>query len=866
MKNVHIFSVLRTAGLRVSFLNIPRIFNILSVFSILSVLSVMNAVNISGFTGVVNAQTVWTGAAGSSLTDAGNWNNGVPTAANPGTININVTELTDTSVPGNASITVNGGASVTTAANNQLNLNAGSNLIIGGGSAGTVTSTYFTRLVGSSTAPGVLTVGKDGEFTCKSYFLIGVSGSHYGTLLIDGGTVNANSNSFTIGDNGHGTVTLNSGTLNVGTTFEIGNHTGSSGTINMYGGTMKVTGGFHIGGGDSLTSANKSTGVFNYYGGTLTSSNTIYVGYGPGAVGTLNVKAGADMTLSQNTEIGVTTFTKDSSTYTSTGNLILEAGTAENHTSLTTSKNISVATNGIGNLTVNSNADFTSTGTLSVAANATGVGTVAIKNGGTANLKTLLLTNSAGASGTVNVEAGGTLNFVDGSAINGGAGNGSLNISGSASATGAFSVAFTSADTAINVKDSGTLSLSFPQIDGSYKAMYLGDGTGKTAVLNVTGSAKLTMTSPSAPNAALGVGGNNGKGYIYYNSSAASEWNATLRLGWGGGTSEGFLYIQDGTVTHKNGYVIVASSAKGHLEVSGDARFTCNNLFVGDSATSGVGSIAGDILVKDSATLNTNVVYLADKNGTLGTFTASDSSSVTVGDVFRVGHSQHYSESGNTSYQGGGSANLTVSGGTVKCGYLELGNLKTTNEVNILSGTFQTTNADVTSTTFGDSKITLAGGDATTVSFAGPLSLGAGTDIRIQDGTSLTGKSLTFNGNSNVEIDGLYTFADLTGALTYNGTGNTLTIHIDDPYMTEGTYTLIDAASAAGKLDAVTLISSMGTTILAADSPYLLYANGLALNYSGAVAPLPEPAAWLLLLCGAGMLAAFRRRRFTSST
>lgn len=71
--------------------------------------------------------------------------------------------------------------------------------------------------------------------------------------------------------------------------------------------------------------------------------------------------------------------------------------------------------------------------------------------------------------------------------------------------------------------------------------------------------------------------------------------------------------------------------------------------------------------------------------------------------------------------------------------------------------------------------------------------------------------------------------------------------------MADGAYTLIDAVGeTSGTLDKLTLVSEFGENVLTGDAltPYLDYANGLALNYTSAIAPVPEPGTWGLMLIG----------------
>ncbi|MDO4628564.1 MAG: hypothetical protein Q4C70_05230 [Planctomycetia bacterium] len=368
-----------------------------------------------GVTPCAVGDTSWTGSAGDNqYATAENWSNGTPASGNPGDVSGMTVSVTDY---------VTLGAGVT------LNINDGANFTAGS----------FTQFQGSGDNVATLNVNAGGTFTSKSYFLVGQATNQHGVLNINGGTVNINSNSFTIGDNGHGTVNLNSGTLNVSTVMEIGNHSPSTGTVNMYGGTLNA-GNIHVGGGDSNdTSKNiqTNTGSLNYYDGEFKSTNLIYVGYGHGATGIFTVKSGADLTLDAPIRLAA----RDREDNTTTGKLILEAGTAENTTTMNHSAAVSVGYADVGLLEVNANATYTNTASVSLGVEATGKGTLHIKSNGTAILEDLNVAHTSGGTSVVNVDANGTMTVNDfniGVDKGSEAGNVSINVAEGGSLTTAY--------------------------------------------------------------------------------------------------------------------------------------------------------------------------------------------------------------------------------------------------------------------------------------------------------------------------------------------------------------------------------------------------------------------------------------------
>ncbi|MDO4628565.1 MAG: PEP-CTERM sorting domain-containing protein [Planctomycetia bacterium] len=367
-------------------------------------------------------------------------------------------------------------------------------------------------------------------------------------------------------------------------------------------------------------------------------------------------------------------------------------------------------------------------------------------------------------------------------------------------------------------------------------------GNSADSILTISETAKFNMTGGNQ----LYLGYRK-KGTLNYNSSAESTWTNTVRIGTG---AEGLLSVTNGKITHSSGYFIVGNDNVGTLAISETAKVKANNLFIGDQYKAS--GVKGVILVKDSGELSSNVIYLADKTNSVGELTVQDNAVVSTGQ-FRLGRSQHYNEAdtSHTSYLGGGTATATINGGSFSCSQLVMGNQKAPCTLNVLAGTFKTT-SNSANTVVGESLIHLAGGDKTTVTLAGSLTLEDTSGIKVTDGTKLTGTSLAFTDNSSLELDGLYQFATLSGSLSFTDDVS-LTVYLDDIFMADGAYTLIEATGqTSGMLDKLTLVSEFGEAVLTGEAltPYLDYANGLVLNYTSAIAPVPEPGTWGLMLIG----------------
>ena len=125
-------------------------------------------------------------------------------------------------------------------------VNANTNVQVGGHGNGTVTQT-------------------GGTFTANSYLSIGRFSGGKGTYAISAGTLNETNaaTALIVGESGNGTLTV-SGSANVTANgaLQLGKNSGSTGTINLNGGTLNAV----------TVSRGAGTGTLNWNGGTLAAS------------------------------------------------------------------------------------------------------------------------------------------------------------------------------------------------------------------------------------------------------------------------------------------------------------------------------------------------------------------------------------------------------------------------------------------------------------------------------------------------------------------------------------------------------------------------------------------------------------------
>lgn len=162
-----------------------------------------------------------------------------------------------------------------------------------------IVSNGFTELSGSTTVIGGSDYGGDGKWliyggtnrVTSSTFALGNNGSaspSKGTILMNGGLLDASGIDMKIGSLGIGTTTISNGTLLVGSAT-LGNGTKAIGTWNIAGGTSRVSSSV------SIANAASSTGNVLVTGGQLfvtNASSTATIEIGVLGVGTMTMSNG----------------------------------------------------------------------------------------------------------------------------------------------------------------------------------------------------------------------------------------------------------------------------------------------------------------------------------------------------------------------------------------------------------------------------------------------------------------------------------------------------------------------------------------------------------------------------------------------
>lgn len=306
-------------------------------------------------TGPLHAQTVWTGGAGDGLWQSvGNWNNGLPASGVVTRISTGASVSLDNAsgatsnllMAGGSTLTVSGGASLTSTRWDVGYFGAGTMVITGTGTQGTVNGTGIVRLVIGNGASGNLTVTDGatvdtGGVSVASVVLLGASsgtgnltlsavGSNRGalealgvsrsagTLTFDGGILRATgANSNLLANFGSGDIVINAGGAFIdsngfnitiaaplggtGGLTKLGAETLSLTTANSYSGLTTISAGY-LNVSDAGALGTSGTGTLVASGGALQVSNDIAIasealtlnGTGPSGLGALRSFSGSN--------------------------------------------------------------------------------------------------------------------------------------------------------------------------------------------------------------------------------------------------------------------------------------------------------------------------------------------------------------------------------------------------------------------------------------------------------------------------------------------------------------------------------------------------------------------------------------------
>jgi hypothetical protein len=250
------------------------------------------------------AATSWLGVDGASLTTAGNWDNGLPTAANPGTINAGALGIDfDNTITGYV-VTQNGGTVTGTAATQRnmfggsWTINAGSLSVDGimglqNGTGVANGNQNFTQTGGIVSTTGQILVGSSNVRTSTFDMSAGTLTTR-NMIVNDGSTLNISGGSFTANNtaNASGLRIRTGATVNIsGGTISMNQEFRSETTINFTGGTTTTTR-FNRDAGFGLVMGGTTAGSVT--AGTLSGTGTIELNWLSGSLMTFRLTDIAD--------------------------------------------------------------------------------------------------------------------------------------------------------------------------------------------------------------------------------------------------------------------------------------------------------------------------------------------------------------------------------------------------------------------------------------------------------------------------------------------------------------------------------------------------------------------------------------------
>ena len=433
-----------------------------------------------------------------------------------------------------------------------VNIGTGAKLTVNGGEFNIGQETAPDPLLPSTgiinNSGGVVIAGPNATFHLGRNGANGVSGTYNqtaGQLFVN---KTGNDASFIGRDGTTGTLNLQGGTADFAGGVNIGTGGGgSNGTINIANATMNVNGWLAMGRdtGGATTTANLNIGAGGVYNHPVGIGGDALIGWQSGTTANVNISNGGQMNYAWWFRVGVDPG--------STGNITIDGAGSKLRQDSAGGARIMIGESGTGNLTVSNggvfevvNSDqFTLGGNTDTNGN-TGVGTMNITGAGS-----LVKTNNwfragAGANGVgrangfVNITSGGTLEAGAWIGIGHEGGNGVLN----------------SVDGNINV--GGEFLVGIDQNTRPFTS---------NGVATISGASKVTAGG-------LIVGRNGGTGVYTQSDTSTTQVNNEMNIGWGGG-GIGAVNVDGGTL-NVNGWTTMGrdGAGQGTLNVSNTGRFT----------------------------------------------------------------------------------------------------------------------------------------------------------------------------------------------------------------------------------------------------------------------------------------------------
>jgi autotransporter-associated beta strand protein/T5SS/PEP-CTERM-associated repeat protein len=683
--------------------------------------------------GAATLNGTWNQNVGSVTVNGGvlNLNNGTLTAtasgqgisvSNAGTVNVNggsATVLNMTRSGSGTLNTTNGSLTVTGTFNNGNTTqfidgntaSASPQLIL---DAGATTSALSDVFVGVARR-GTVTV-QNGSTLTTNDLQVGVSSGSNGSVVISGPNSKAqlslNFNSY-IGVSGAGSLAIsNGGTLNTnGGTLYVAFNSGSTGSIDVNGGTLAAPGALAtIGGGGAASLLIRGNGSV-----TQTGSSVAYLGYGTGSTGTAIVSSGS-----------WTVSTMDVGLFGGTGTLTIQAG--------------GVVTN-------------TGSGYIGVVGYAGGNGTVNI-NGGTWTASggfQIGDTNGQAGTGIVHVNQGGSLSA-----------NGAFNIA--LYPGGTLDIAG-GAVTAPGITASGgrvTWSSGALNVAGGQSLDNLTFGTGITLgtaqALNVTGALTVPTTQTlTLAGGSIAAGSIAGPGQFNLQTGSLQVTNASLTIGSAGPLGA--------SVTVGPGLTLRVTNVAQTFAVASDGVLN----LTGGTVTAGLMTNAGEIdFGSPVAALGNSGQQLTNTGRLAGTGRVNANVANNASGIIAVDAGQRLVFAGSTN-SNNSNGTIELTGGTIEF----TGTL--TNAANGLisgRGVFRGSTANVSGTGLSNSG-SFAASAGTTDIYGKVSNLSGGTFVSAGGGVLTFHDDVVHNGTEIRTVAGARTvfFGTESGAGPFTGTG-----------------------------------------------------------------------------------------------
>ncbi len=681
--------------------------------------------------GAFTSGTANTVVVGVTVTDLG-------TNAGDGTVNINQGTMT---LSGAASGSLGGlGLAV--------GINAGATGTINVGDGGGVADSSLLDLAtnnvtltvggtqggGAGAGTGTVRVKSDGRLnTGTARATVGDTTGATGTLSVEGGTLAIGAGGLTVGNNGGtGNLNVSSGLATIdgpggAESFQIGAGVGSTGNVNVTGGTLNSVNNMLIG-------VNGGVGTVTQTGGAVSFGGWMAIGFGAGAAGSSYNISGGSLTGNGGAplEIGADRAGSMSISGTATVNVDKIAvgirnnsnGTLDISGGTTTTKFLAVAGDQGG---------ATHTGVVNITG---GVNTIAAGAGQS------YVGRQAGSTGTLNLN-GGALTNASGQDFHIGfeGGTGNLNITNGGSLTHNWWV-----NVARSAGSSG-------QITVSGAGSTLTQSAGQTNI-GEDGSGALTVSAGGVVNTAdeMWVGRNGGSSGTVLVEGAGSAINFANHL-FVGGAGSGSLTQTGGSLNLNGRRVQIAESGGAAVGVVNLTGGTLNNsewFHVGSGA--GANGTVNVNYTIPTDTLTTGAFYVGN-NGATGTLNIV-SGVVTANNVAEIG-------------RGGGTGNYNQSGGSLAVGGLFALGIGGTGIGSISGGT---------TSSGGDFRVGDGGGTGT-LNISGTASITANGEFQVGNGlgngtVNMTGGNILANSWVAIGRDGGSGVFNLSGGTFTKGAGN----------------------------------------------------------------------------------------------